>query len=312
MKPTLSFRLRKKLAMMLINLSQRLPPFAARGSYSGFEASNELAGVDFPEAELEYQDYSGFLAFMEEFEFESAISGKVVLDFGCGYGGRTVRYAESAKSVVGIEIFSSMVKKAAAYAKCKSKNKNNIEFVLGEEKCLQCEDDIFDVIVSFDVLEHVAHPDIIMGELARVLKPGGFIVMIFTPYWGLFSHHLNYITLFPGIHYIFSPEVLVAAINELLHNDPRYAHLSTAAQPDPVLSYNGRKKVLPTLNGITKREYINLLRNLNLDVQYIRSTPLLEKYNKLGRLPAFLNSLIMKLPFLDELFSHNLVAILKK
>lgn len=38
-------------------------------------------------------------------------------------------------------------------------------------------DSAFDGIVSFEVLEHVFNPEIVLGELRRVLKPGGIMLL---------------------------------------------------------------------------------------------------------------------------------------
>lgn len=41
----------------------------------------------------------------------------------------------------------------------------------------------FDAVVSFGVLEHVPHERESLGEIVRVLKPGGALFFFFLPYW---------------------------------------------------------------------------------------------------------------------------------
>jgi hypothetical protein len=55
-----------------------------------------------------------------------------------------------------------------------------------------------------------------LGELYRVLKPGACIYAVFTPFYGALSHHFNYVTRLPGIHWIFSSTLLVEAANDIL------------------------------------------------------------------------------------------------
>lgn len=42
---------------------------------------------------------------------------------------------------------------------------------------IPCKDDLFDVILCYHVLEHVADDRRAMGELLRVLKPGGWAIL---------------------------------------------------------------------------------------------------------------------------------------
>ncbi|QQR49665.1 class I SAM-dependent methyltransferase [bacterium] len=50
-------------------------------------------------------------------------------------------------------------------------------------------DAMFDVVVAFDVLEHVEHDQKMVDEIFRVLKPGGYFVFTVPAYNMLFSAH---------------------------------------------------------------------------------------------------------------------------
>src|SRR5436190_4740066 len=44
-------------------------------------------------------------------------------------------------------------------------------------------DEAFDTVVSTEVLEHVAEPRRALGEMRRVLKPGGYLILSTPMYW---------------------------------------------------------------------------------------------------------------------------------
>lgn len=296
----------------IILFSQRFPLLRARGGYS-FTLNPQIdEGLpeEFRRSETEFQDETSYHIYLKSLNLKEVIRQKIVLDFGSGYGGRTLWYARDAKSVEGIEIESGVVNISNEYAKMKKVA--NARFTLGQETKIAFPDEYFDVIISFDVLEHVKQPDQILGELHRVLKKDGLAIVIYTPYYGMFEHHLNYITLFPALHWFFSPEHLVDVINDLLCNDPRFQALQLPKQPAPELSYHGKRKCLPTLNGLTVREYKKLIQSLDFEIAEFRTTPILERFPILGSVGKTLNRIINWIPGCNELFSHNVVSVLYK
>ncbi len=67
-----------------------------------------------------------------------------------------------------------------------------------EKKCcsaseLSYEDNSFDAIVAFDVLEHIPNDQKAVNEIMRVLKPGGFFIFTVPAYQWLFSAHDSYL-----------------------------------------------------------------------------------------------------------------------
>ena len=103
------------------------------------------------------------------------VKGKKVLDIACGEGYGSHLLAETAEMVQGVDIDEIVIAKA--------KNKyagRNLSFVAGSVEKIPFETSSFDVVVSFETLEHISAHDIMLGELKRVLKPGG-ILLISTP-----------------------------------------------------------------------------------------------------------------------------------
>lgn len=120
------------------------------------------------------------------------VPGQCVLDVGIGYGATTASLAEWGARVVAGDVRADRTLQAR-------------EFCLGLALCLvrfrgealPFPDGVFDGAVLFDVLEHVADPGLAVREIARVVRPEGWIFVEFTPYYSLAGHHLYDYTFLP-------------------------------------------------------------------------------------------------------------------
>jgi SAM-dependent methyltransferase len=74
---------------------------------------------------------------------------------------------------VGVDISQQ----AIDHARRTYPNLRNIEFQVGSCTAIPSPDAVFDVAVSFETLEHIAEQEQFMAELARVLKPGGMLLV---------------------------------------------------------------------------------------------------------------------------------------
>ena len=104
----------------------------------------------------------------------SIIKDKVVLDAGCGSGRYTVALAKlGAKKAVGVDIGT----KGMGFAKTKIKELklDNIEFKEGNVLEIPFEDNTFDFAFSNGVIHHTINVEKALSELARVLKPKGYL-----------------------------------------------------------------------------------------------------------------------------------------
>ena len=100
---------------------------------------------------------------------------KKVLDLGCNTGYGTRILFDSAKQIVGVDVSENAVSSA--------KNEYGhlgITFKQIDGKRLPFDDDTFDVIVSFQVIEHIVDHSKYIGEIQRVLAPNG-VVLFTTP-----------------------------------------------------------------------------------------------------------------------------------
>ena len=247
------------LARTVISLGN-YTPFAGRGGYSEKSLAERGRQSNFPQAEEEACRASDFHAFFGSDLVSAALRDRDVLDFGSGYGGRTVEYARSgARFVWGIEPFESMVSRSIAYAQ--ARGVLNVGFKLCAQDAIPLPDASMDVVVSYDVIEHVDDPRKSMREIHRVLKSGGRAFLIFPVYFGAFSHHLDYISMVPGLHWFFSPHTLVHTVNGMLAKQTK---METQPQPPPRLSFDGRRHVLPNLNGLGGEHFEELFRDFDV------------------------------------------------
>src|SRR6185369_1249345 len=99
--------------------------------------------------------------------------GRRVLDAACGEGYGSALLAASADSVLGVDVAES----AVAHARQRYGQHANLRFEQGDCTALSCGDAQFDLIVSFETLEHVAAQQALVAGFARALAPGGLLVV---------------------------------------------------------------------------------------------------------------------------------------
>ncbi|MCK9606074.1 MAG: class I SAM-dependent methyltransferase [Methylomonas sp.] len=97
--------------------------------------------------------------------------GKNVLDLGCntGYGSNIIN--KKCKSISGVDVSEN----AITFALREFSN-NGIDFKVVNGKNLPFHDNQFDMITSFQVIEHIVDCSNFIAELKRVLSPNGFVI----------------------------------------------------------------------------------------------------------------------------------------
>jgi len=105
-----------------------------------------------------------------------AAKDKRVLDLGCGTGyGAHLLAEQGAASVVGIDNSAEAIAYAAEHYPHK-----NISFQVGEATQTGLPADEFDLVVCFELIEHLEKQTELVTEIARLLAPGG-VAFISTP-----------------------------------------------------------------------------------------------------------------------------------
>ena len=101
------------------------------------------------------------------------VSGKSVLDIASGEGYGSNLLSKTADSVIGVDISVE----AVSHASAKYKYQKNLEYRAGSCTDIPCDDNLFDVVVSFETIEHITEHELMLGEVKRVLKPDGVLII---------------------------------------------------------------------------------------------------------------------------------------
>ncbi|MFN2534314.1 MAG: methyltransferase domain-containing protein [Pseudonocardiaceae bacterium] len=103
--------------------------------------------------------------------------GARVLDAGCGVGGSSLWLAqERGADVVGITLAARQVEKARSYA-ARRGLANRVHFEVADFTATPFPDASFDVVWAVESLCHAPHKAAFYQEAARVLRPGGRVVV---------------------------------------------------------------------------------------------------------------------------------------
>ncbi len=104
------------------------------------------------------------------------LSGEdTVLDVACGAGMVACAFATIARQVTGVDLTPAMLDQARWLAqRC---GLTNLFWRQGDIESLPFPDDNYSVVVSRYAFHHLLNPDIVLGEMARVCKPGGRILI---------------------------------------------------------------------------------------------------------------------------------------
>ena len=189
--------MKRTLGQRLIELVNRY--FGPRNRY--FETMMRS-----PEEAFEYSVRAGEVVYAQ-FAGWNDLTDQVVLDFGCGGGGKTVFYAgQGARRTIGVDVCLD-THMAEDYGR---RHGLAVQFeALESDGRIPLDDDSCDVIINSSVLEHVMDLSRTLAELRRVLKPGGRLLSRWHPYRSRYGAHLWSAIGVPFAHLLFRQADLV-------------------------------------------------------------------------------------------------------
>jgi len=114
--------------------------------------------------------------------FDNGLSGKPfrILDVGCGTG-INLKYLQILGDVYGLDIS----KNALIF----SQNRGLPSLICGSADKLPFKDELFDLVLALDVIEHIDEDLSAVRELNRVLKPGGRLILTVPAFQFLWTSH---------------------------------------------------------------------------------------------------------------------------
>ncbi|MEP2734717.1 MAG: class I SAM-dependent methyltransferase [Erythrobacter sp.] len=154
---------------------------------------------------------------------DDELTGKDVLDFGCGAGPLAFLLASKglAKSITGVDLYAHDLARAEKTLSDHPEYADVLRFVQGDAMRIPMEDESADLITAFDCLEHVMEPAQILAEWERVLRPGGRVLIEWFPFKGPWGPHMEALIPIPWAHVIFGEKAMFGAA-AAIYDDPDF------------------------------------------------------------------------------------------
>lgn len=112
-------------------------------------------------------------------QIKALVPGRA-LDIGAAAGGNTKVLERAGWAATALEYSDAGVALA---------RENGLDVVQGDARDLPFDDDHFDLVVAYDVLEHIEQDDEVVSQIARVSRPGGRVLIAVPADPRLWSSH---------------------------------------------------------------------------------------------------------------------------
>ena len=307
-----------RFAKALMKVFQNYPTQENKNNHEIFHHNNYLNGSEAEKREIrssssksryEYEKNRDFFNIYFPKLNKEKYKNKEILEIGSYTGGSLVYWIErhGFSKGCGVDIDSTFAEAGNAFAKEKN---INATFDTGVGENLPYPDNSFDILVSYDVFEHVQDLKLVMNECSRVLRPGGFLLAVFPPFFQPLEAHLTLVTKTPALHWIFSGDTLTEAYNQIIDERGDEAHW-----------YRSENKKLhdwerlPGLNGITISKFKKIISIDKIwDVAYWGNNPILSDGRKsemlLFKILRIFFIIPARIPMINELFLGRICCVL--
>jgi SAM-dependent methyltransferase len=126
-----------------------------------------------PKAVSSLPDYVSFLKHLKAYEYlKNFTKTDSVLEIGCGTGYGTIYASQWFKNIDALDVEPQLIESLK-----NSHHPKNINFQFYDGKKIPFKDQSFNLVFSFQVIEHVNDDIGFLKEIYRVLKPGGTAVV---------------------------------------------------------------------------------------------------------------------------------------
>jgi len=235
------------------------------------------------------------LKLVDRFEGHLPIDPRLrYLDLGCGSGELTLALAGlGAKHVTGVDFLRRNIQRANACA-AHARRGACVRFVCADVY-KWTPDGKYDVLMSFDALEHIDAPGAFLRKMADFIAPGGVAVLAFGPlFHSPFGDHMwdFFRVQIPWRGVLFSEQALLRLRRECFR------------PTDPAESY---ASVTGGLNLIRYSDFLEHVREAGWTFEYLKVNTFLRT-----SLMRFVSDCIMRVPGLRDYFVHNVYAVLRR
>lgn len=221
--------------------------------------------------------------YTQRYTTDEMFKDKVVLDVGCGAGGKTMYYASlGAEKVIGMDIVEKYKEDSERLAK-ELNLLDKFQFICCDAAHMCLDDESVDTIIMNDAMEHVDDPEGVIKECARVLKKGGRLYVNFPPYGHPYGAHLSDLIGMPWVQLFYSDADMIGAYKQLCKTVPDgdervNFRISRREDGTEYFSY---------INKMTLKRFKGIKAGSPMEAVYYHEAPLRSFLSPLAKCPGF-------------------------
>ena len=216
------------------------------------------------------------------------------LDMGCGTGELTLALARmGAKRITGVDFLPRSIETARAHAR--RLGVGGVRFVCANLHQWTPQEQ-YDVLLSFDALEHIDAPRRLLGSMAELIAPGGIAVISFGPlFHSPFGDHMwdFFRVQLPWRGVLFSEPALLRVRREFFRPTDRARRY---------------QEIAGGLNRMRYAEFLEHVRATGWRFDYLVVNSFLIHRRWLRRVSDFL----VRIPLLRDFIAHNVYAVIRR
>ncbi len=164
---------------------------------------------DYLEGSNDWSSRDPLSTLLEEFpDFAQIVTGKRVVDFGCGAGLQSIALAERyGCEVVGVDTDTVALKGAEAQARHRGLNPQQLRFTPSPTPDMQ---QGYDVVISQNAFEHFTTPEARLAEMQQLIHGDGRLLITFGPPWfAPYGGHMHFFCRLPWLNLLFAESAVM-------------------------------------------------------------------------------------------------------
>jgi 2-polyprenyl-3-methyl-5-hydroxy-6-metoxy-1,4-benzoquinol methylase len=217
------------------------------------------------------------------------------LDLGCGNGAVTIALAQRGlREVTGVDFLPRSIERARGYAR-QLGVAERVEFLCADLRAWE-PSRRYDVLLSFDALEHIAQPQAFLARMQDFAAPGGVAVLAFGPlFHSPFGDHMTefFRVQIPWRGVLFPEKTILRLRSECYR------------PTDPARRY---EDIAGGLNLMRYSEFLRAVDETGWKFRYLAFNTFLRRWPLARRL----SDAAMRTPLLQDYVGHNVYCVLAR